>query len=84
MLGKDRLSDVLLMVNRKNLNEKGVLKNQKLANAIPGRGFYKFRGQLEYKSKIHQNMLLIADMFCASSKKTLKVRQTKRGLIFKR
>jgi len=51
-----------------DLNVSGMLKNHKLARSIADLGFYEFRRQLEYKSKIYGNVLFVADRFFASSK----------------
>ncbi|RKZ75216.1 MAG: transposase [Candidatus Parabeggiatoa sp. nov. 1] len=51
-----------------DLNVKGMLANHKLARAIADIGFYEFRRQLEYKSKLKGNYLLIAERWFPSSK----------------
>jgi putative transposase len=51
-----------------NLNVKGMLANHRLARAIADIGFYEFRRQLEYKSQLKGNYLLIADRWFPSSK----------------
>jgi putative transposase len=51
-----------------DLNVKGMLANHKLARAISDIGLYEFRRQLEYKSKLKGNWLLIADRWFPSSK----------------
>jgi putative transposase len=51
-----------------DLNVRGMLANHKLARAIADLGFYEFRRQLEYKSKLNGNYLLIADRWFPSSK----------------
>ena len=45
-----------------------MLANHKLAGAIADLGFFEFRRQLEYKSKIYSTKLLIAPRFFPSSK----------------
>jgi putative transposase len=52
-----------------DLNVKGMLANHKLARAIADIGFYEFRRQLEYKSKLKGNYLLIVHQWFPSSKK---------------
>ena len=65
-----------------NLNVKGMMANHKLARAIADLGFYEFRRQLEYKTQLKGNYLLIADRwfpssktcsFCGNIKKKLKL-----------
>lgn len=56
-------------ISIEDLNVRGMLKNHKLARDISDIGFYEIRRQLEYKSKIHGNVLYVADRFFASSKK---------------
>jgi putative transposase len=51
-----------------DLNVKGMLANHKLARAIADLGFYEFRRQLEYKTQLKGNYLLIADRWFPSSK----------------
>jgi putative transposase len=51
-----------------DLNVKGMLANHKLSRAIMDIGFYEFRRQLTYKSKLKGNWLLIADRWFPSSK----------------
>jgi putative transposase len=51
-----------------DLNVKGMMTHQKLARAISDIGFYEFRRQLEYKSKLYKNYLLIAERWFPSSK----------------
>jgi len=45
------------------------MKNSYLSRSISDIGFYEFRKQLEYKSKINGNGLVIADRYFPSSKK---------------
>ncbi len=45
-----------------------MLKNHHLALSISDLGFGEFRRQLEYKSKIYGNNLVVADRFFPSSK----------------
>ena len=51
-----------------NLNVSGMLANRKLAKAIADMGFYEFRRQLDYKSKLYGSELIVADRWFASSK----------------
>lgn len=51
-----------------DLNVKGMLKNHKLALAISDLGFGEFRRQLEYKSKLHGNQIVLVNRFYPSSK----------------
>ena len=46
-----------------------MLKNHKLSRAISDLGFYELKRQLEYKSKMYGNNLVVADRFFPSSKK---------------
>ena len=52
-----------------DLNISGMLKNHKLSRAISDLGFYELRRQLEYKSKMYGNNLILADRFFPSSKR---------------
>lgn len=51
-----------------DLNVKGMMANHKLSKAISDCGFYKFRSQLDYKTKLYSSELVVADRFFASSK----------------
>lgn len=51
-----------------DLNVKGMIKNHKLALSISDMGFGEFRRQLEYKSKLYGNKVIIVDRFFPSSK----------------
>lgn len=51
-----------------DLNVSGMMANRKLAKAISDCGFYEFRRQLEYKTKLFGSELKIADRWFASSK----------------
>ncbi len=51
-----------------DLNVRGMLKNRKLARSIADMSFYEFRRQLEYKLKLRDGKLVVADRFFASSK----------------
>ncbi len=51
-----------------DLNVSGMLKNHKLALSISDLGFGEFRRQLEYKSLLNGNTLIVADRWFPSSK----------------
>lgn len=51
-----------------NLNVKGMLKNHCLARSIADMGFYEFKRQLEYKTKLYGSHLKLADRWYASTK----------------
>jgi putative transposase len=51
-----------------DLNVSGMLRNHKLALSISDLGFGEFRRQLEYKSLLHGNTLIVADRWFPSSK----------------
>lgn len=51
-----------------DLNVSGMLKNRKLSRTISEIGFYEFRRQLEYKTKLYDSKLFVADRFYPSSK----------------
>lgn len=51
-----------------DLNVSGMLANGKLSKAIADSGFYEFRRQLEYKTKLYGSKLVLADRWFASSK----------------
>ncbi len=51
-----------------DLNVSGMMANHKLAKAIADMGFYEFRRQLEYKTKLYGSKLVIVDRFFPSSK----------------
>lgn len=51
-----------------DLNVSGMMANHKLAKAIADMGFYEFRRQLDYKTKLYGSKLVIADRWFASSK----------------
>jgi len=47
---------------------KGMMANRKLSRAISDVGFYEFRRQLEYKSKLYGTELIVVDRWFPSSK----------------
>ena len=51
-----------------DLNVKGMMKNKHLSKSIQQQGFYEFKRQIEYKSKLHNITVIIADRFYPSSK----------------
>ena len=51
-----------------DLNISGLMKNGKLSKAIADSGFYEFRRQLTYKTKLYGSQLIIANRFFPSSK----------------
>lgn len=51
-----------------DLNVSGMMANHKLASAIADMGFYEFRRQLDYKTKLYGSKLVIADRWFPSSK----------------
>ncbi len=55
-------------VGIEDLNVKGMVKNRKLSRAISDIGFGEFRRQLEYKAKIYDTKIVVADRFFPSSK----------------
>ena len=51
-----------------DLNVKGMVRNRKLSRCISDAGFGEFRRQLDYKTQLRGNDLVIADRFFPSSK----------------
>ena len=51
-----------------DLNVKGMMKNKHLSKAIQEQKFYEFKRQIEYKSKLYNITVIIADRFFPSSK----------------
>lgn len=51
-----------------NLNVAGMIANRNLAKAIADMGFYEFRRQLEYKTKLYGSELFVVDRWFPSSK----------------
>jgi putative transposase len=51
-----------------DLSVRGMLKLRTLSRSIADLGFFEFRRQLEYKSKIYGTSLIVADRFFPSSK----------------
>jgi len=50
-----------------DLNVSGMFKNHKLAGSVADCGFYEFKRQLEYKTKLYDCQLVVADRFYPSS-----------------
>lgn len=55
-------------VGIEDLNVSGMLANPKLAKALQDMGFYEFRRQLEYKTKLYGSELIVLDRWFPSSK----------------
>ena len=51
-----------------DLNVSGMMKNRHLSKIIQQQGFYEFRRQIEYKAKLNNIPVIIADRFFPSSK----------------
>ena len=51
-----------------DLNVSGMMQNHKLAKAIQDMGFYEFRRQLDYKSKLYGSEVVTVNRFYPSSK----------------
>ncbi|MGJ5632539.1 RNA-guided endonuclease InsQ/TnpB family protein [Nostoc sp. CALU 1950] len=51
-----------------DLNVSGMMANRKLAKAVQDMGFYEFRRQMEYKTKLYGSKLVIVDRWMPSSK----------------
>lgn len=51
-----------------DLNVKGMMANRKLSRRIADQGFFEFRRQAEYKSKIYGTDVVVADRWFPSSK----------------
>ena len=66
-----------------NLNVSGMIKNHKLSRAISDLGFYELRRQLEYKSRMYGNNLVVAGRFFPSSKKCSSCGSSKKDLSLK-
>ena len=55
------LTDNFQYISIENLNVRGMMANRKLSQAISDLGFFEFKRQLEYKSKLKGNFLNIID-----------------------
>jgi putative transposase len=51
-----------------DLNVSGMMANRKLAKAVQDMGFYEFRRQLDYKTKLYGSSLVVVDRWMPSSK----------------
>ena len=51
-----------------NLNVRGMVKNRRLARSILDASFFEFRRQLEYKARLRNATIVVADTFYPSSK----------------
>lgn len=71
------------MISIEDLSVKNMMKNHKLARSISDQSWSEFRRQLEYKSKIYKNDLIIADRFYPSSKICSKCGYIKDGISLK-
>lgn len=56
------------VIGLEDLNVSGMMANRKLAKAIGDMGFYEFRRQLGYKSKLYGSQIVFVDRFFPSSK----------------
>lgn len=56
------------VIGIEDLNVSGMMANRKLAKAIADMGFYEFRRQMEYKTKLYGSQLVVVDRFYPSSK----------------
>ena len=63
-----------------DLNVFGMLANHKLALAIQDMGFFEFRRQLEYKSKLYGSEVIVVDRFFPSSKTCSNCNEIKKDL----
>ena len=63
------LTDNFQYISIENLNVRGMMANRKLSQAISDLGFFEFKRQLEYKSKLKGNFFYIVDRWFPSSKK---------------
>jgi putative transposase len=64
----DYLTSHFNLITIENLNVKGMVKNRKLARAISDAGFGTLRAFIEYKAKLRDCNIVIADRFYPSSK----------------
>lgn len=64
----DHLTKTFNLITIEDLNVKGMVKNRKLSRAISDAGFGYLRQMIEYKAKLRNCTLVIADRFFPSSK----------------
>jgi len=76
----DYLTKTFKKIVIEDLNVKGMVKNHCLARAISDCGFGEFRRQLEYKSELRGNNLVVADRWFPSSKMCSKCGSLKKDL----
>ncbi len=65
------------------LNVKGMIKNRKLSRAISDVGFGMLRQLIEYKAKLRNCVLIVANRFFPSSKMCSSCGQIKQDLTLK-
>jgi len=64
-----------------DLNVSGMMANRKLAKAIGDMGFYEFRRQLEYKTKLYGSEVVTVNRFYPSSKTCSNCQTLKENLL---
>ncbi|MCV3215700.1 transposase [Plectonema radiosum NIES-515] len=69
------------VIGIEDLNVSGMLANSKLSKAIADMGFYEFRRQLEYKTRLYASKLVIVDRFYPSSKTCSNCGEKKSSLL---
>ena len=63
-----KLSEGYGLIGMEDLNVSGMAKNHSLARSVLDMGFFEFRRQLEYKTKMRGGHVVIVDRFYPSSK----------------
>lgn len=76
----DYLTKTFEVITLEDLNVRAMVKNHKLARAITDAGFGYLRQMIEYKAKLRNNTLIIADRFFPSSKQCSCCGAVKAGL----
>lgn len=80
----NKLSSVLVRyysnIAIEDLKVSNMVKNHKLAHRIQNLSLYKFRTMLEYKAKLHNSHIVLADTFYPSSKTCSKCGNIKQSL----
>jgi putative transposase len=56
------------VIGIEDLSVSGMMKNSRLAKSVQDAGFYEFRRQLDYKSKLSGSEIVVADRFFPSTK----------------